>query len=347
MEELKTKKKNKTTEIKNTNSSGDKKVVQNKSSKTKASTSKSATSKKTSSKSVESAPKNVKVLGYNDLQLNTFLFDEVENPKAVVVIVHGMMEHCLRYKDFAKFLNQNQYIVVMSDLRGHGKTALRKELLGFGEDDIFSETICDQLNILDFAQENYHIPIYVFGHSYGSMLTQVLIQKTSKIEKAVVCGTTNGSSFVMKLGRFATLLMSPFKKRTSKGGFVEKMCIKSYEKGFENGNWLTKDEKVFENYQKDEYCGGSFPFSFYKSLMKNMTKANRGIDKIGSKKIFLIVGDKDPLSSGGKQVKKLLKIYLKHNVDAKLQIYKDDRHEVLNETNKKEVYQDILDFFEN
>lgn len=292
-------------------------------------------------------PKNIKVLGYNGLELNTFVFDNVENPKAVVVIVHGMQEHCQRYKDFANYLNKNGYIAIANDLRGHGETAPSKKLLGFGEKDIFTETLQDQLKIINFANENYDLPIYLFGHSYGSMLSQNLIQLTPLIEKAVLSGTTNGSSTLMKLGKIVVNLLSPFKSYNSKGGIVEKMSVKAFDKKFKRGNWLTRDEKAFDLYLEDEYCGGSFPFSFYKSMIKNMNKANKGISKIGKKKLFLIAGDKDPVGENGKQVCKLFQIYLKNNIDAKLKLYKDARHELLNEINKSEVYKDIVDFYNN
>lgn len=313
------------------------------------SSTKKTTSKKTTSKVAEKKadlePKNLKILGFNDLELNTYVYDNVENPKAVVIIIHGMQEHCLRYKNFAQYLNKNGYIAIASDLRGHGHTAISKEYLGYGEKDIFTEALTDQLNIINYANQTYNLPIYLFGHSYGSMLSQVLIQLTPLVEKCVLCGTANGSSGIMKLGNFVVNLLKPFKKETSKGGIIEKLCIKSYGKGFERGNWLTRDEKVFDEYLKDEYCGGSFPFSFYRSMINNMHNANKGIQKIGSKKVFLIAGDNDPVGSKGKQVKQLYKLYLKNNIDAKMKLYKGARHELLNETNKDEVYKDVVDFY--
>lgn len=303
-----------------------------------------APTKKVTEKKV-AIPINVKIWGFNQLVLNTNLYEEVENAKAVVLVVHGMMEHSGRYDEFAKFLNKNGYVVITSDLRGHGLTAPNKESLGFGEKDIFKETLIDLQGLVHFAKERYNLPIYLFGHSYGSLLSQRLIQICPDIEKCVLCGTTNGSAAIMKLGGFVCSLLSPFKNKHSSGGMIEKMCIKSYGKKFENGNWLTRDEKVFEEYQKDPYCGGSFPFSFYKSMIKNCNKNNNEIHKIGKKKIFLIAGSADPLSSGGKQVEKLHKIYLDRNIDSKLKIYKDARHELLNEINKVEVWQDVIKFY--
>ncbi|MBP3619068.1 MAG: alpha/beta fold hydrolase [Clostridia bacterium] len=313
--------------------------------KTEAVAEKKVVKKKTEVVQTQESFSNIKIAGYKGLPLNVYVYDNVEKPKAVVLIIHGMQEHAMRYQSFAEELNKNNFIAIASDLRGHGKTAPSIDKRGFGEKDIFTETIADQKCLLEAIEKTFGLPIYVFGHSYGSMLTQVLVQQTHLVEKAVICGTANGSSALMKAGGMVASLLSPFKGKESGGGLIEKVCIKSYGKKFENGNWLTRDEKVFEQYSSDPYCGGSFPFSFYKSMIKNMNKANKGIEKIGNKKLFLIAGDKDPVGSNGKQVKQLYKLYLKKNVDASIKIYPDCRHELLNEINKNEIIKDVVDFF--
>lgn len=298
-------------------------------------------------KNVKKEAENVKIAGFHDLQLNGYVYDNVTNPKAVVVIVHGMQEHCLRYKPFAEFLNQNGYAVVTTDLRGHGHTMKNKDEYGKGEQDIFSECVKDQLKVIDYAHSRFNLPVYVFGHSFGSMITQRLVQQSPRVEKAILCGTTNGDSALFGLGNMMISIMNPFKKKDPRGGLAEKMCIENYGKKFERGNWFSRDEAVFDAYMADEYCGGSFPFSFYRSLVKNMRKVNDGISKIGNKKLFLIAGSKDPVGANGKQVTKLYRIYLKNNVDAKMKLYENARHELLNELNKEEVYADCLHFFDN
>lgn len=300
---------------------------------------------KTPKKKIVEYPKNIKILGYHGLQLNTNIYEEVESPKAVVLILHGMMEHCGRYDDFAKHLNKQGFIAITTDLRGHGLTAASKSCFGFGEEDIYTETLQDIQNIIAFTNSTYALPLYVFAHSYGSLLCQRLIQIAPSIEKCVLCGTTNGSSAIMKLGGMACKFLSLFKNDSSKGGLLEKMCINSYDKKFENGNWFTRDESIFKAYLADEYCGGSFPFGFYRSMILNCNNANDGIKNVGQKKLFLIVGSEDPVGSNGKHVKSLHKLYLKNNVNSKLKIYENCRHELLNELNKDEVYKDVVNFF--
>lgn len=288
--------------------------------------------------------KNIKINGYKNLELNCYLF-EAENPKGVVQIVHGMQEHALRYIDFANFLVYNGYAVLVSDLRGHGKTAKSKEEFGFGEEDIFAETVEDQIIINKYLKEKYKLPVYVFGHSYGSFITQRLAQGLTESDKFVLCGTANGDNILFSFGKIAADLAGYFKGEEKPATFVESLSIKGYGKKFENGNWLTRDDKVWEEYQKDEMCGNTFPISFYKSMFKNLILLNEGIENITSvSKLFLIVGDKDPVGSNAKQVIKLHEKYLKKGVQASLKVYEDCRHELLNETNKQEVYNDVLEF---
>ena len=45
-----------------------------------------------------------------------------EKPKAVMSLVHGFGEHCMRYVPMAEDLNAQGIAVVAIDLRGHGRS---------------------------------------------------------------------------------------------------------------------------------------------------------------------------------------------------------------------------------
>lgn len=289
---------------------------------------------------------NFIVDGYNSLKLFCTKY-EVDNPKAVVLVIHGMQEHSGRYGQFAKFLNANGYNVITSDSRGHGKTMRSPEEYGCGEKDIFSESIFDQLKIIEHIKNTYpNLPIYLFGHSYGSFLSQKLLQVSPDIQKIILCGTTLGNNFSYKAGLILANILKFFGKENSRATAIEKMSLSTWGKKFENCNWLSRDNKVFEAYKKDPLCGGSFPISFYQSLFKNMTKVNKGIKQIShNKKILLIVGESDPVGNNAKLVRKLYKFYLKKGINAQLITYPNARHELINEINKEQVYKDILNFY--
>ena len=63
-------------------------------------------------------------------------------------------------------------------------------------------------------------------------------------------------------------------------------------------------------------------------------------------KVFLISGGDDPCGSFRHDAKYLNDSYTKVGLDAKYKVYKDTRHELLNEENKEEVMQDIIDYLE-
>lgn len=289
--------------------------------------------------------KTLFIEGFESLPLSCYLYDEVEDPRGVILIIHGMQEHALRYEYFAKKLCESGFIVLASDLRAHGKTAKDPTKLGYNDGDIYKETVNDQIALLKYLHSRYDLPIYVFAHSYGSMVAQTLMQKVNIAKKYVLCGTANGSSFLFRLADFVSGFLCTF-ARDKKASFVEGLSFKAYAKKFEDGNWFTRDKRVFENYKKDPLCGGSFPYSFYHSLFSNMTRVNRKIKLINNDtKILLIAGDHDPIGEYGKQVKKLAKIYAKKGKNVENKIYKDCRHELVNELNRDQIITDIIDFY--
>ena len=293
--------------------------------------------------------KNFFVNGFGGLKLFCTQYADVKNAKAVILTIHGMQEHSGRYVEFAQKLNNAGYIVITSDSRGHGKTIKDKSEYGFGKKDIYAESIVDQLEIIEYIKKTFPtLPIYLFGHSYGSMLSQKLLQVSQDISKIILCGTNYGNNISYVCGKLVANILRAFGQDNKRATLIENMSLKAWGKGFKNGNWLSRDNSVFEQYNKDNLCGGSFPISFYRSLFKHMTKVNKGIKNIGShKKILLIVGDKDPVSNGGKLVKKLYKKYIKTGVNAQLLIYPNARHELINEINKEQVYNDIINFYNN
>lgn len=292
--------------------------------------------------------KEIKIKGYKNLELFTRVYDDVKNPKAVIQIIHGMREHSGRYDRFAKMLNENNFIVIASDSRGHGNTAPSLEKLGHGDEDIYEEVVQDQILISNYCKENYKLPLYIFAHSWGSMIAQRLIQVSPLADKIILCGTNYGNNGTFKLGHFITSIQYLFGLKDKPAKLIEATNKKLYASRFVRGNWLSRDEDIFDKYLADPFCNAIFPVSFYKSLFKHMIKVNKTISNIKKDlKIFLIAGDNDPVGDYGKNVIKLANLYKKKGYISNYKIYKGARHELVNEINKQEVDKDIVDFFNN
>ena len=68
------------------------------------------------------------------------------------------------------------------------------------------------------------------------------------------------------------------------------------------------------------------------------------IKKMRNIPILLLSGLNDPVGSKGKGVKKLERIYKKNGLDVTLKLYEGKRHDLFHETNKLEVFNDILNY---
>ena len=281
-----------------------------------------------------------------------YVWDNVENPKGVVQIFHGMAEHAGRYENFAKFLNKNGYIVVADDHRGHGKTAGEPENVGKYnlDSNILYDTLIDELRLSKSLVKEYKLPLYVFGHSYGSFICQAYIEKGAYYKKAIICGSALMKDRLdVKMGKLIALITQKHKGKNAPAKLVAKLSFGKYDKQVKTGSWLNTDNDEVKKYYADPYCGITMSAKFYVDFFRtfdwiykkdHMNKINK------SKPILLISGKDDPVGSMGKSVNNLYKFYKGYDLDVEMKLYKNARHEILNEPIKQTVYNDILKFIE-
>ncbi|MBQ3047896.1 MAG: alpha/beta hydrolase [Clostridia bacterium] len=294
------------------------------------------------------------IKSFDNAQIYVYAWTDVKKPKGIVQIFHGMSEHAKRYDDFAKFLNSQGYLVFADDHRAHGKTAGSVSLLGKykNETNLFYDTLLDELFISELLTKEYNLPLYVFGHSYGSFLCQAYIQKSAFYKKAIMCGSALMKNRIdIKFGKFIAKLTARFKGKDAPAKLVEKCSFGAYNKKVKRGSWLNTDSEEVKKYQLDPYCGQPFSAKFYVDFFTTFdwiyTKEHtRKIDLY--KPLLLIAGKDDPVGSMGKSVADLFKFYTGLEVkNLKMHLYKDARHEILNEPAiKQQVYKDVLNFIE-
>lgn len=125
---------------------------------------------------------------------------DVENPRGIVQIVHGMVEHSGRYDAFARFLNGHGFIVVADDHRGHGETD--KDTLGYSAGHMFQDTVRDEGEITaHYRAKHPALTHFVLGFSYGSFLTQSYIGiYGDRTDGAVIAGSNYKKDFDVYLG---------------------------------------------------------------------------------------------------------------------------------------------------
>ena len=274
-------------------------------------------------------------------------------PKAVVQIAHGIAEHIDRYDPFMRFLAEDGYYVVGNDHLGHGLSAQSVEELGiFAEKDGWTHVVDDMKALRDRIREEYHdIPYIFFGHSMGSFLTRTyMIRFPNQYDAAILSGTGHQSSALINAGLFAANLLTAIKGPYGDGKLLNDLAFGSYTKNISNPrtayDWLSVNEDNVDLYMADPHSGFICKCSLYRDMMsglKFLTKQSN-IDKMNKEApVYFMSGADDPVGDYGKGVEKAYKAFCDAGLhDVTMKLYPGGRHEMLNETNRDEVMQDIL-----
>ncbi len=277
-----------------------------------------------------------------------------KKPKAVVQFLHGMAEHSERYLDFANYLVKNDIAFFISDHLGHGKSIVSEDCLGFfAEQNGWQSLVEDAKALSDIIKQQYSdIPFIIAGHSMGSFVCRAYVSMYGEgIDGAVFIGTGNATP-IAKVGVYIGKLFSMFKGKKGKSPLMQNLSFGSYNERIENpkskNDWLARDPKVVELYDNDPLCGYDFSvsgFSDVANMMGFVSSENWANSVSKQLPIFLQAGEMDPVGGYGKDivtVYEMLKNSGVENVCYKL--YKEDRHEILNELDKQQVWQDFLNF---
>lgn len=284
------------------------------------------------------------------------IWNEVKNPKGIVQIFHGMVEHSERYDDFARFLNKKGYIVCADDHRGHGNTAESGGMLGYLGNNGFYNIVEDEYIITKMIKEKYKLPVYVFAHSFGSFIGQEYITKYSKeIQGIILSGSARQDGIDVKLGKAVATIQMKVIGGKKKAKLIDKLSFGSFNKQIQNPkskfDWLTRDSKQVNKYANDEYCTFMPTIDFYYNLfngLSNLYDINKLINIDKELPILVVAGDKDPVGKNGESVKELYNQYKNLNINkVSIRLYENARHEILNEINNEEVYKEIYEWISN
>lgn len=270
----------------------------------------------------------------------------------IVQISHGMTETVLRYDEFANHLNEKGFIVYGHDHRGHGLTAKKKENLGYiADNEGFEWLVKDVYELmLNIKKEHKNLPIYLFGHSMGSFVSQRFMElHGNEVHGLILSGSNGEPTKLAPIGIMLSNLEVKFfgRKHTSK--MMDKLSFGDFNKKFSPNrtpyDWLCSVESEVDKYIENKYCGFICSASFYYDLLRGLRTINKKENfKLIPKEvpIYIVAGDMDPVGFFGKGIINLYEKLKKFGVkDVSYKLYKGKRHEILNEDNKMEVMNDI------
>lgn len=302
---------------------------------------------------------NFKFKNKDGEEVNTYKWEGKEGSvKAVIQIAHGMAETAIRYERFAKELVKAGYKVYANDHRGHGLTAKNIDDVGFiSEADGFLDMIEDMHQLTNIIkEENKGLPIILLGHSMGSFLSQRYLELYPQaLDGLILVGSNGDQGAIISLGIVLSKIEMLLRGKRARSNMMNKLSFGNFNKAFSptrtEFDWLSRDEKEVDKYIENPYCGGIFTTSYFYYFLKGLKAIHKreNLERIPKDiPIYIFSGDMDPVGNYGKGVSKLISTYKELGVkNLHYKLYKDGRHEILNETNREEVMKDVIVWLDN
>lgn len=274
--------------------------------------------------------------------------------KGIVQFAHGMCEHKERYIPFMEFLSRNGYVCIINDHRGHGESVLSGEDLGYFYSGGYEALVDDLLVVNEEIKKMYPgLPCCLFGHSMGSLAVRSYTKRhDDTIDGLIVCGSPSANP-ATGAGKMLTKIIASIKGDRHRPAIIQKMAFDGYNKKFsaEGLNaWLSTDKENVRIYNESPLCGYTFTANGFIGLFNLLqdTYSDKGwkVSKPGLP-IHFIAGDEDPCIMSLKDFDKAVSHMKSHGYsNVTSTTYKGLRHEILNETGKEVIWNDVLQHLE-
>lgn len=289
--------------------------------------------------------------------LNVIIWETEKEPIGVLQIVHGMAEYIDRYDNFAKYMTEHGFNVIGHDHLGHGHSVSDERDYGFFAEENGDKIIIEDMHsVTQYSREKWEeLPNFILGHSMGSFcLRQYLTKYSNDVFGAIIMGTGWIPSAAALLGKTIATNTCKSKGSHTVNPLLIKLTLEPYNKPFAptrtNCDWLSRDEKQVDLYVNDKLCGFDFTAGAYKDFFTILEKIAKNRQLIGMRKslpILITSGSVDPVG-GKKACEKLNAQYKRCGIDdVTLKLWENNRHEILNELDKNDVYRYIYNWLKS
>lgn len=290
----------------------------------------------------------------DNTELYVHIWRAVE-PKAAILLAHGMTEHSARYDLFGRYLQEQGISLYCHDQRGHGKTAEHGGQTGHLRKDVDWNLMANDLFAVKtkLIDEDVTCPVYLMGHSMGSFLVRRAVQlRPNMFDGLILSGTGDGQGVIGKLAVKIADLACVVSGQETYSPKIQSLMFGNYNKQIPDArteyDWLTRDDSEVQRYMDDPYCGYVCTNGFYHELLMGIQLANNPEYVARMNKympVYVFSGDKDPVGIYGKGIQNVQKLLVGADMqDVTVKLYPEGRHEMLNEINRDEVMADLAEW---
>lgn len=275
-------------------------------------------------------------------------------PRAAVQIVHGMAEHIDRYEEAARFLAEHGFLVVGHTHLGHGPLGRPRGY--FGAENGWQALEDDVQELRELTQAEFPgVPYFLLGHSMGSFIARCYLRDHAEgLAGCVLSGTGYFTRAQAKMGLLAANLVCKFGGARKPSHLINKLAFGGMNRPFHPArsefDWLSRDSYVVDRYLVDPYCGFPFTGAGYRDLFTGLERLSNTAELERVPKtlpVLFLSGDHDPVGDMALGVEKAAEELCVVGLnDVTILLYPNARHEILNEINRREVYDDLLEWLD-
>jgi len=222
----------------------------------------------------------VYVSKFDGQKLKAYVY-EVEKPKALVVVFHGMAEHQLRYRNLAERLNKANFRVLTIDHRGHGESLVDGNLKGyFADKDGWRHNLDDLHEIIKEVNAQKPLPILLFGHSMGSIYARSYLRHYGNELHALYLSGSPDESPIAGVGALIAKSISLLRGKKHHSPLLTKLSFGQFNANVEHpktsNDWLSVDENNVKAYNDDPLCGYDCTAGMFVDMLGGITEVYHG-----------------------------------------------------------------------
>ena len=257
------------------------------------------------------------------LTLFTQSWKPEHDPKAAVLLLHGLAEHSGRYVHVAQAFVSSGYAVYTFDGRGHGQSSGKNAY--FDSLDAYLGDI--DLALAQMQQEQNGIPHFLLGHSMGgAMAAMFAITRQPELNGLVLSGPAvkQGEDVPELLIKLAPIL----------GKWLPRLPAMKLD-----GSSVSRDPAVIERYNNDPLnFRGAVPARTGANLIEAIDRIQAGMSSI-KLPILLMHGTADRLTTP--EGSQMLYDHVS-SIDKTIKLYEGLYHEIFNEPEQDQVLTDTI-----